>query len=72
MTTRKTAREPDRDPEIGTSDAPVTDDVDGHSLLQSDFHRQIATSRARESVEWTRPGQSRKQTKEQSKGRNGR
>jgi hypothetical protein len=59
-------------PEVEPADIPGEQDVEGHSLAQTEFHRQIATSRTRESVEWTRPGQERKTAKGQSKGRNGR
>jgi hypothetical protein len=69
--TSKPARNTDK-AQIEPADATVEQDVEGHSLAQTEFHRQIATSRTRESVEWTRPGQERKSAKNQSKGRHGR
>jgi hypothetical protein len=69
--TSKPARNQD-EPKTEPADVTGELDVDGHSLSQTDFHRQIATSRTRESVEWTRPGQERKTVKGQSKGRHGR
>jgi hypothetical protein len=68
--TSKPAR--NKEPEIEPADVTGEHDVEGHSLVQTDFHRQIATSRTRESVEGTRPGQERKTVKGQSKGRHGR
>jgi hypothetical protein len=59
-------------PDIEPADVTGEQDVEGHSLAQTEFHRQIATSRTRESVEWTRLGQERKTAKGQTKGRNGR
>jgi hypothetical protein len=68
--TRKLVR--NQEPDIEPADDTGEQDVEGHSLAQTEFHRPIATSRARESVEWTRPGQERKTAKGQSKGRHGR
>jgi hypothetical protein len=71
MTTERSVNDEEQ-PEIEPTDVTGEQDVEGHSLVQSDFHRQIATSRTRESVEWTRPGASRKIAKNESKGRSGR
>jgi hypothetical protein len=54
------------------ADATIERDVDGHALPLTEFHRTIATSRVRESVEGERPGHPRKTTRNQPKGRNGR
>ena len=69
--TNKAVRNQDQ-PDIEPADVTGEQDVEGHSLAQTEFHRPIATSRARESVEWTRPGQERKSAKGQPKGRHGR
>ncbi len=69
--TSKPARNQE-EPQIDPADVTGEPDVEGHSLSQTAFHRPIATSRARESVEWTRPGQERKTAKGPSKGRHGR
>jgi hypothetical protein len=71
MMTTKPARDQEQ-PGVEPADEIGEQDVDGHSLAQTEFHRQIATSRARESVEGSRPGHPRKADKAQSKGRNGR
>ncbi len=59
-------------PQIDPADVTGEKDVEGHSLSETEFHRPNVTSRTRESVEWTRPGQERKTNKGQSKGRHGR
>jgi hypothetical protein len=63
----------DKDPREGRpADETGEHDVDGHGLPQTEFHRSIATSRVRESVDSDRPGQPRKSTRNQPKGRSGR
>jgi hypothetical protein len=62
-----------KDPREGQpADVTGERDVDGHALPQTEFHRTIATSRVRESVDGERPGHPRKTTRNQPKGRHGR
>jgi hypothetical protein len=70
MTTKPTRDQ--EQPAVEPADVPGERDVDGHLLAQTGFHRQIATSRVREPAEYERPGQTRKATKGQSRGRSGR
>jgi len=38
---------------VDTPPTDTADDTEGHSILQSDFHRPPATPRSREGTEWT-------------------
>ena len=58
--------------DVRNSDAGDRPDVEGHSLLQADLHRQIATSRSREAAEWARQEQLRREAQRRDHGRSGR
>lgn len=69
MTTKKTDKDPARKPATGAGEiAADAADTEGHSMLHAEFHRQVATSRSREAVEWSRSEQARKQSKGKDKG----
>ncbi|MBA2488575.1 MAG: hypothetical protein H0V36_04525 [Chloroflexi bacterium] len=42
-------------------------DTEGHSLLQAELHRQIATSRTREASDWARGEAARRKVKDRAK-----
>jgi hypothetical protein len=45
----------DTEPTQPVDDLPTdtADDTEGHSVIQSDFHRPPSTPRSREGIEWT-------------------
>ena len=38
---------------VDSAPTDTADDTEGHSALQSDFHRPPSTPRSREGIEWT-------------------
>lgn len=49
---KRTAETPDVDAPAVPGEGE--DDVEGHSMLQMELHRQIATSRSKEAGDWAR------------------
>lgn len=50
------------------ADSGDESDTEGHSLLQAELHRQIATSRTREAADWARGEAARRKVKDRAKG----
>lgn len=49
------------------TDTSEESDTEGHSLLQAELHRQIATSRTREAADWARGEAARRKAQERAK-----
>lgn len=57
-------REQRKEAILDPADAEDESDTEGHSLLQAELHRQIATSRTREAADWARGEAARRKAKD--------
>ncbi len=56
-------------PDQGSEETVDEADTEGHSLLQAELHREIATSRSREASDWARGEAARRAAKDSKKRR---